>query len=203
MGRRINHQSANSQRRILENGHESVTDGSVSDGIGRGTSRVFDVAGTSSGSQKVTVRRLAPGSGRRIDPRSEEGRRIAAAALAGQSVSLTHKVPPPAAPALKQEHSRSQPAAERKPSRHEMIEASRQLQGFRPKRKKKKAKDKDLIGKIVGFNSRSESQAPSRSGTAAQSLANAAKPSVNVKKREKLRKLIASMFGPLLSLRGR
>lgn len=203
MGRRINHQSANSQRRILENGHESVTDGSVSDGIGRGTSRVFDVAGTSSGSQKVTVRRLAPGSGRRIDPRSEEGRRIAAAALAGQPALPTHKAPPPAAPALSQGHSRPQLAAERKPSRLEIIEASRQLQGFRPKRKKKRAKDKDLVGTIVGFNYRSESPVSSQSGTASQSVENTAKPSVNVKKREKLRKLIASMFGPLLSLRRR
>lgn len=203
MGRKIDHQNANNQRRIVENGHESVTDGSRSDGIGRGTSRVFDVAGGSAGNQKVTVRRVAHGSGRRINPNSEEGRRIAAAVLAGQPASPAQKalVPDVSAPRSQMDR-RSEVPVERKPLRHEIMEASRQLQGFKPKQKKKKAKGKDLVGQIVGFNSRSKSLGRIQGGAVSRNGENAAKPIVNVIKRDQLWTLIASMF-ELLSVKRR
>lgn len=202
MGRQINHQNANQQQRILQNGHESVIDGSVSDGIGRGTSRVFDVTSASASSQKVTVRRVARGSGRRIDPGSEEGRRIAAAVLSGQPAPLPPRgLHPEVSAPVSQKAPKSRASAERKALRHEIMEASRLLQGFRPKRKKKKAKSP--VGKIISFNSNSDNRDQSPAGKAPESASNSVKPSVNVKKRDRLRKLIASMFGPLLPSRRR
>jgi hypothetical protein len=205
MGRRIDHQNANNQRRILENGHESVTDGSRSDGIGRGASRVFDVTGASASRQQVTVRRIAPGSGRRIDPKSEEGRRIAAAVLAGKTASQMPKVLRQDGSAFPSQKPPRQPASvERKPSRQEIIEASRQIQGFQPKQNKRRLeKKKNLFGRQFDINPTSESQITAGERTVANGAEKAAKRTVNVKKRDKLRKLIASMFGPLLPLRHR
>lgn len=202
MGRRINHQSANQQRRILQNGHESVIDGSVSDGIGRGTSRVFDTPSVSASSHKATVRRVAPGSGRRIDPRSEEGRRIAAAVLSGQPAPQPPRtLHPDVFASVSQKAPKSQASTERKALRHEIMEASRLLQGFRPKRKKKKAENP--VGKIASFNSSSDNRDQHQVDKAPATSENPGKPGVNIKKRNKLRKLIALMFGPLLPSRRR
>ncbi len=86
--------------RAIENGSESAIDGTITPGLGKDESPVFGPKVVPPKSETVVVRRPRPSKvpqnvGRRIDPKSELGQRIAANALAGSPEGI----PSPAKPA--------------------------------------------------------------------------------------------------------
>lgn len=100
--------------RAIENGSESAIDGTITPGLGKDESPVFGPKVVPPKSETVVVRRPRPSKvpqniGRRIDPKSELGQRIAANALAGSP----EIIPSPAKPASPLEKS-AMPSA-RKP----------------------------------------------------------------------------------------
>lgn len=91
------------KRRIIENGTESAIDGSITPGLGKDESPIFGSRGGVSTNESVVVRRphhggKLRGGAKRIDPKSELGRRIVENALAG-SPKVILAAPRPASPA--------------------------------------------------------------------------------------------------------